>query len=180
LFIPATHRELFLYLNIDMTTQSEKATGAEPALLTNALICATVATKNLRRAKRFYEETLGLRAAIADERRGVYFLAGSGTMLNLYEREHSTPESSVATFLVENLDDVMSDLRNRGISFEEYDISDLKTKGGVYSDETGFKVAWFKDPDGNIIGIEQLPSESMNSVRPTIGSTSTGRKRPAG
>jgi hypothetical protein len=62
-----------------------------------------------------------LKAAISDERRGVYFVAGSGTMLNLYERQHSTPESSVATFLVENLDDVMSDLRNRGISFEEYD-----------------------------------------------------------
>ena len=101
-------------------------------------------------------------------------------MLNLYERQHSTPESSVATFLVENLDDVMSDLRNRGISFEEYDIPDLKTNGGVYSDETDFKVAWFKDPDGNIIGIEQLPSESMYSVRRTIRSTPTGRKRPAG
>jgi hypothetical protein len=121
-----------------------------------------------------------LKAAISDERRGVYFVAGSGTMLNLYERQHSTPESSVATFLVENLDDVMSDLRNRGISFEEYDMPDLKTRGGVYSDETGFKVAWFKDPDGNIIGIEQFPSESMHSVRPTIRSTPTGRTRPAG
>jgi catechol 2,3-dioxygenase-like lactoylglutathione lyase family enzyme len=169
-----------LYLKIDMTTQRRKATGAQRALLTNARICATVATKNLRRAKRFYEETLGLRAAISDERRGVYFVAGSGTMLNLYERQHSTAESSVATFLVENLDEVMSDLRNRGISFEEYDIPDLKTKGGVYSDETGFKVAWFKDPDGNIIGIEQLPSESMHSLRPTIRSTPTGAKRTAG
>jgi catechol 2,3-dioxygenase-like lactoylglutathione lyase family enzyme len=167
-------------LNIDMTTQRRKGTGAQRALLANALICATVATRNLRSAKRFYEETLGLKAAISDERRGVYFVAGSGTMLNLYERQHSTPESSVATFLVENLDDVMSDLRKRGISFEEYDLPDLKTKGGVYSDETGFKVAWFKDPDGNIIGIEQLPRESMHSVRPTIHSTPTGRKRPAG
>ena len=101
-------------------------------------------------------------------------------MLNLYERQHSTPESSVATFLVENLNDVMSDLRNRDTSFEEYDLPDLKTEGGVYSDETGFKVGWFKDPDGNIIGIEQLPCESMHSVRPTIRSTPTGRKRPAG
>jgi catechol 2,3-dioxygenase-like lactoylglutathione lyase family enzyme len=169
-----------LYLKIDMTTQRRKATGAQRAPLANALICATVPTKNLRRAKRFYEETLGLRAAISDERRGVYFVAGSGTMLNLYERQHSTAESSVATFLVENLDEVMSDLRNRGISFEEYDIPDLKTKGGVYNDETGFKVAWFKDPDGNIIGIEQLPSESMHSLRPTIRSTPTGAKRTAG
>jgi catechol 2,3-dioxygenase-like lactoylglutathione lyase family enzyme len=87
-----------LYLKIDMTTQSRKATGAQRALLTNALIRATVATKNLRRAKRFYEETPGLKAAISDERRGLYFVAGSGTMLNLYERQHSTPESSGRNF----------------------------------------------------------------------------------
>jgi catechol 2,3-dioxygenase-like lactoylglutathione lyase family enzyme len=163
-----------------MTTQSRKATGAQRALLRNALICATVSTRNLQRAKRFYEETLGLKATLSDERRGVYFVAGSGTMLNLYEREHSTPEGSAATFLVENLEDVMLDLRDRGISFEEYDIPDLKTEGGVYSDETGFKVAWFKDPDGNIIGLEQLPRESMHSVRATIRSNPADHKRSAG
>ena len=127
-------------------------------MLTNALVCATVSTTDLQRARRFYEETLGLTAAIADERRGVYYRAGGGTVLNLYERQHTTAENSVATFLVENLDEVMSDLRNRGISFEEYDLPDLRTKNGVYSDQTGFKVSWFKDPDGNILGIEQLPS----------------------
>jgi catechol 2,3-dioxygenase-like lactoylglutathione lyase family enzyme len=127
-------------------------------MLTNALACATVPTNDLQRARRFYEETLGLKAAIADERRGVYYRAGGGTMLNLYERQHTTAENSVATFLVENLDEVMSDLRNRGISFEEYDLPDLKTENGVYRDQTGFKVSWFKDPDGNILGIEQLPS----------------------
>ncbi|MBC7919495.1 MAG: VOC family protein [Ferruginibacter sp.] len=134
--------------------QREKAS----TLLTNALVCATVPTTDLQRARRFYEETLGLKAAISDERRGVYYQAGGGTMLNLYERQHSTAEYSVATFLVENLDEVMSDLRSRSVSFEEYDMPDLKTENGVYSDQTGFKVSWFKDPDGNIIGIEQLPS----------------------
>ncbi len=126
--------------------------------LANALVCANVPTSDLQRARHFYEETLGLKAAISDERRGVYYQAGGGTMLNLYERQHTTAEHSVATFLVENLEDVMSDLRSRGVSFEEYDLPDLKTENGVYSDQTGFKVSWFKDPDGNILGIEQLPN----------------------
>jgi catechol 2,3-dioxygenase-like lactoylglutathione lyase family enzyme len=146
-----------------MTTENSKATDKAQreealTLLTNALICATVPTTDLQRARHFYEKTLGLKAAIVDERRGVYYQAGGGTMLNLYERQHTTAENSVATFLVENLDEVMSDLRSRGISFEEYDLPDLKTENGVYSDQTGFKVSWFKDLDGNILGIEQLPS----------------------
>jgi catechol 2,3-dioxygenase-like lactoylglutathione lyase family enzyme len=128
-------------------------------MLANALVCANVPTRDLKRAKPFYEKTLGLKAARSDEKRGVYFQAGGGTMLNLYERPHSTAEHSVATFLVENLADVMSDLRSRGISFEEYDMRDLKTENGVYSDQSGFKASWFKDPDGNILGLEQLPSE---------------------
>ncbi len=141
-----------------MTTEKSRAieeTQGEKALtlLTNALVCATVPTTNLERARRFYEEMLGLKAAISDERRGVYYQAGGGTMLNLYERQHATIEHSVATFLVENLEKVMSDLRSRGVSFEEYDLPDLKTENGVYSDETGFKVSWFKDPDGNILNL---------------------------
>ncbi len=51
----------------------------------------------------------------------------------------------------------MSALRDRGVSFEEYDLLDLKTENGVFSDGSGFKAAWLKDPDGNILGLEQLP-----------------------
>lgn len=147
-----------------MATENSRATEEthrEEALtmLAHARVCADVPTANLQRARHFYGETLGLNVARSEERRGMYYKAGGGTMLNLYERPQSAAEHTVATFLVENLDKVMSDLRKRGVSFEEYDEPDLKTENGVYSDDTGFKVAWFKDPDGNILGIEQLPSE---------------------
>lgn len=146
-----------------MTTNlCESADGAQQgdpeSLLTNARICATVATTDLQRARHFYEAKLGLKIVVADERRGVYYHAGGGTMLNLYERDHTAPEQSVATFLVADLEKVMTNLRSHGVSFEEYDLPDLKTVDGVYSDQTGFKVSWFKDPDGNLLGIEQLPS----------------------
>jgi catechol 2,3-dioxygenase-like lactoylglutathione lyase family enzyme len=136
-----------------MTAENSKV------MLANARVCADVPTADLKRARRFYEETLGLKVARSEERRGVYYKAGGGTMLNLYERPQSAAEHTVATFLVENLDKVMSDLRKRGVSFEDYDEPDLKTENGVYSDDTGFKVAWFKDPDGNTLGLEQLPGE---------------------
>lgn len=117
-------------------------------MLAEALVCANVPTTDLSRVRRFYEETLGLAEARADEERGVYYQAGGGTMLNLYERPGATAEHSVATFLVESIEAVMSDLRRRGVSFEEYDKPDLKTEDGVYGDQSGFKASWFKDPDG--------------------------------
>lgn len=145
------------------TVESEDGAqqGNPEPLLTNARICATVATTDLQRARHFYEATLGLKVAVADERRGVYYHACAGTMLNLYERDYTAPEQSVATFLVADLEKVMASLRRHGVSFEEYDLPDLKTVEDVYSDETGFKVSWFKDPDGNTLGIEQLPADLL-------------------
>jgi hypothetical protein len=58
-------------------------------------------------------------------------------------------------FLVEDLEEEMSELRNRGVSFEEYDLPNLKTQNGVYSDSSGFRGSWVKDPDGNILGLTQ-------------------------
>ena len=66
-------------------------------MLSDARICADVPTADLKRARRFYEETLGLKAGRSDDERGVYYQAGDG-MLNLYVRPHATAEYTVATF----------------------------------------------------------------------------------
>jgi len=128
-------------------------------LLANARVCADVPTADLKRARHFYEATLGLKALKIDDERGVYYEAGGGTMLNLYVRPVSPAVSTIATFLVEDIEEVMSGLRSRDVSFEEYDKPDLKTKNGLFKDRSGFKVSWFKDPDGNILSLEQLPAE---------------------
>lgn len=79
-------------------------------------------------------------------------------MLNLFEQLHTPSDQTVATFLVENIDDLMFALRSRGVTFEEYDKPDLKTENGMYSDGD-FKTCWFKGPDGNLLSLEQLPSQ---------------------
>lgn len=128
-------------------------------MLTNALVCATVPTTDLQRARRFYGETLGLEETRPPEgEHGVYYRAGRGTMLTVYERPGAAAEHTVATFVVDNLKEVMTALRGRGVAFEEYDSPGLKTENGVYSEPNGFEVAWVRDPDGNILSIEQLPS----------------------
>ncbi len=125
-------------------------------MLESARICADVPTADLERARQFYEGALGLKVMKADAQRGVYYQAGGGTMLNLYARPHDQAEFSVATFLVDDIERSMSDLRERGVVFEDYDEPDLKTRDGVFSDQSGFKACWFKDPDGNILSLEQL------------------------
>jgi len=61
----------------------------------------------------------------------------------------------VATFLVEAIEDEVGELRRRGVTFEEYDLPTLKTVDGVAS-VGPIKGAWFKDPDGNVIGVVRL------------------------
>ena len=126
-------------------------------MLANALVCATLPTTDLERAKRFYGETLGLPEADLGVEGGVFYTAGAGTMFRVYERPPSTAGHTVAVFLVEDLEQEMSELRNRGVSFEEYDLPGLKTVSGIYSDEqSGFRGSWLKDPDGNILGFTQI------------------------
>lgn len=127
-------------------------------MLSNALVCATLPTTDLTRAKRFYGETLGLTESSMGVEGGVFYQSSGRTMFRVYERpaEHTAAEHTVAVFLVEDLEAEMSELRSRGVSFEEYDLPNLKTENGVYSDSSGFKGAWVKDPDGNILGLTQL------------------------
>lgn len=126
-------------------------------MLANALVCATLPTTDLERAKRFYGESLGLPEAGFGVEGGVFYTAGAGTMFRVYERPPSRAEHTVAVFLVEDLEQEMSELRGRGVSFEEYDLPGLKTENGIYSDEqSGFKGSWVKDPDGNILGLTEI------------------------
>ncbi|MBC7977050.1 MAG: VOC family protein [Myxococcales bacterium] len=125
-------------------------------MLNKASICADVATHDLKRAREFYEKVLGLKPLRIDAHRGVYYRTDDGTMLNLYERQHTPAEQTVATFLVEDIAETMAELRRSDVTFEEYDEPDLKTDKGVFSDGSGFKVCWFKDPDGNVLSLEQL------------------------
>ena len=50
----------------------------------------------------------------------------------------------------------MADLRSRGVTFEDYDLGDVKTVDGLLEDSDGTTNAWFKDPDRNILGIQEL------------------------
>jgi len=105
-----------------------------------------------RRAIDFYAGTLSLR--LYEETGGdVLFEAGEGSLLGIYETDHAgTAGHTLAGFFVEDIDAVVAGLRDRGVTFEEYDLPGLKTVDGVAQLE-GERAAWFTDPDGNILAL---------------------------
>lgn len=121
-------------------------------MLNNAPVCAVLPATDIERAKKFYSEKLGLKEGSAPEPGGVVFEAGKGTSLYIYERPAVKVEHTQASFMVDNLEAEMTDLRSRGVVFEDYDFPGLKTVNGV-ANMDGFKSCWFKDSEGNILSI---------------------------
>jgi catechol 2,3-dioxygenase-like lactoylglutathione lyase family enzyme len=111
-----------------------------------------IAVKDLDRARRFYEDTLGLKA---DDQWGEGFTLKSGdTHVNVYRSEFAgTNKATALTFEVDDAEKEASELKEKGIFFEQYDLPGLQRQGDLYVGEGGFKTAWFKDPDGNILSL---------------------------
>src|SRR2546428_4569029 len=115
---------------------------------------ATLAVSDLGRAKKFYEETLGLKPI--DERSdGVRYQTGKGTWFLVYPSQFAgTAKSTYMSFEVDDVEKTVKELQNRGVTFEEYDMPGLKTVNGI-AEIQGVKGAWFKDLDGNILSVGQ-------------------------
>ena len=127
-------------------------------VLSDAKVRAAIAVSDHDRAKTFYRDTLGLN--LVDERPGIAtFEGGGGTLLDVYVSEFAgSTRSTAAGFDVADLDEAMTQLRGRGITFEDYDQGALKTSDGVAA-IGGIRGAWFKDPDGNILAVVQVGVE---------------------
>jgi catechol 2,3-dioxygenase-like lactoylglutathione lyase family enzyme len=114
---------------------------------------ANIAVKDLDRARVFYEETLGLKEIKAEGKEVIVFGSGS-TRINVYRSEFAgTNKATAATWSVgDDIESLVSELKKRGVVFEHYDIPGATPVGDVYVRGT-MKVAWFKDPDGNILNL---------------------------
>jgi len=110
-----------------------------------------IAVRDLDRARKFYEETLGL-SEVDDFGEG-FMLKSGDTKLSVYRSEFAgTNKATALTFDVDDIESEVRGLKDKGIVFEHYDLEGLKADGDIYSAE-GMKTAWFKDPDGNILSL---------------------------
>ena len=114
-----------------------------------------IAVSDLDRARHFYEDQLELGTA-ETEQGGMRYTCGDGTRIFVYASEHAGRSSAtVAGWMVDDLDRLMTELRSRGVLFEHYDQPGIKTdEHGVFGTGT-FRAAWFRDPDGNTMAVTQ-------------------------
>lgn len=116
---------------------------------------ATIAVKDLDRAKKFYDEKLGLKP-ITETPAGSMYEAGEGTKFLLFPTPSAgTAQNTVLGFNATDLKAEVEELKGKGVVFEEYDSPGLKTENGIATTPVG-SAAWFKDSEGNVIGLVQF------------------------
>ncbi len=122
-------------------------------MLSNKDAVANIVVKNLETAKRFYEATLGLTPVGGQDEELIVFRSGN-TTLNVYRSHYAgTNQATAVTWAVgETIEDVVQALKAKGVTFEHYDMPEMTREGDIHRADT-MKVAWFKDPDGNILNI---------------------------
>lgn len=127
-------------------------------MLTNSPVTPTLVVTDLKRARDYYENKLGLKAdASMTDDMGVLYNCGAGTNLYLYVRSNaSTADNTQVSFKVEDIEKTIEELSDKGVSFEHYDMPGLKTNEKGVAEMGPVKSAWFKDPDGNILSILQV------------------------
>jgi catechol 2,3-dioxygenase-like lactoylglutathione lyase family enzyme len=114
---------------------------------------ATVAVRDLAAARRFYEQTLGLKPIDSEGEEVIVYRSGKSS-LNVYRSQFAgTNQATAVTWNVGNaIDDVVARLKAKGVEFEHYEMPGITRQGDLHLCGA-MKVAWFKDPDGNILNI---------------------------
>jgi len=117
---------------------------------------ATLAVKDLAVARKFYEGKLGLKAVDEQGGEAITYKSGSSKVFVYRSQFAGTNQATAANWLVgKELEKIVAGLAERGIQFEHYDLPGMTRQGPVHI-EGDLKVAWFKDPDGNIIALMNM------------------------
>jgi hypothetical protein len=126
----------------------------ESSMLTDRPLRLSIPAADLVRARQFYADRLGL-TPVSEGEYGVNYRSGGMYFTIVPSESAGTAKYSLMTWLVEDIDLAVSDLRARGVIFEDYDLPILKTVNGIATLGTD-RVAWFKDSEGNLLAIAQL------------------------
>jgi predicted enzyme related to lactoylglutathione lyase len=123
-------------------------------MLKDAVIVPYIPVADMARARKFYEEKLRLR--IKEEYAGgVIYECGKGSWAFMYKSAGAgTSKASTAFWSVADVAAEVTDLKARGVVFEEYDQPGFKTVNSIATGG-GARTAWFKDTEGNILAISQ-------------------------
>jgi catechol 2,3-dioxygenase-like lactoylglutathione lyase family enzyme len=114
----------------------------------------TLPVSDLERARKFYESTLGFTPADVNPG-GVFYDTGRGTRFGIYPSEFAgTNKGTAMGIMVPDIEAAVDEVTGLGVTFEQY--PGTTNERGI-ADIGPTRAAWFKDPEGNIIGLVQLP-----------------------
>jgi catechol 2,3-dioxygenase-like lactoylglutathione lyase family enzyme len=133
-------------------------------MLSDKNAVATVAVRDLDRARKFYEQTLGL-TTIMESEEVLAFKSGSSTIFVYRSQYAGTNKATAVTWVTDEIEDTVKTLKGRGVSFEHYDLPNMSRDRDLHVAGT-MKAAWFKDPDGNIFSLVTPPN---TADRQTVG-----------
>jgi predicted enzyme related to lactoylglutathione lyase len=122
-------------------------------MLKDAPIRAYIPASNMARARKFYEEIVGLQ--VKEEYAGGVIYECGGAIVFMYPTPNAgTSNASQAFWQVNDVESEVAELKARGVKFEEYDMPGMPMKNGIMTGG-GAKTAWFKDTEGNILAVSQ-------------------------
>lgn len=127
-------------------------------------VMPTIAVDDLDRAISFYSDKLGLTVRrLEGDMDSALVEVGASERLLLYPSTYKRGETTYASFLVEDVESTVRELRGRGVTFEDYDFPGLKTVDGIAT-LGDLKTSWFKDSEGNILAISNEVAEVMRKA----------------
>lgn len=120
-----------------------------------------IPAQDLKRARQFYEQRLGLAPSDEEPDGSVAYMVGETGFVLFPSMGKASGDHTQMMFDVEDFDQAVGELKKLGVKLEEYDLPNFKTHQGIVDLPGGTKGAWFKDTEGNLIGVGTLvPAES--------------------
>ena len=123
-------------------------------MLQNSPLYSYIPAKDVPRARKFYEGTLGFKPK-EETAGGVVYEFGAGTSCFLYPTPNAgTSRASQAFWQVEDIEQEVAELKEKGVRFENYDMPEMRVENSIFTGG-GARAAWFKDSEGNILALIQ-------------------------
>ena len=117
------------------------------------MVVPTVPVTDLDRAREFYGSTLGL-TLLWENPASIRFRVGEASEISVFKRPPVNADHTLAHFEVADIEATIRDLEAKGVQFIDYDDGPLQTTGHI-AQVGPARGAWFRDPDGNTLGVRQ-------------------------
>ena len=136
---------------------------------------ATLPAQDIQRARKFYEQKLGLTPLMAMPDGGAVYQTGANTAFSVFPSTgKASGDHTQITLRVADVTATVGELKKSGVRFEEYDFPGFKTEDGIAGtgDDKG---AWFKDTEGNLLSLIQFTAAQEAEAKAGRGTTTNGR-----